>query len=223
MSEGIRYSPGTGASDLSELNLPSRRRSGSAKAISRRAESPSANAVAIIGDRWTFVILRAMFSGAKRFDDMHAQIGIARNILADRLRTSETNGLISRRAYQTRPMRYEYELTEMGRDLYPSTLALVDWANRWIARGPRDKVGLRHLSCKQRLALRVICACCREDISPHDVSVAMADGAQATKTRAKTASPTIRTKTEASSFAEKTPRRLAGPVSVRIRNPAVKR
>ena len=217
------YSPGTGAFDLSELNLRSTRRSSSANAIRKRAESPSANALAVIGDRWTFVILRAMFSGAKRFDDMHAQIGIARNVLADRLRTSETNGLISRRAYQLRPIRHEYELTEMGRDLYPSTLALVDWANRWIARGPKDKVGLRHLSCKRRLALRVICACCREDISPHDVTVTMADGAQATKIRSKAASPTIRTKTEASSPAGKMPRRLAGPVSVRIRNPAMKR
>jgi DNA-binding HxlR family transcriptional regulator len=220
------YSPGIGAFDLSELNRRSTRRSSSANAIRKRLESPSVNALAVIGDRWTFVILRAMFAGASRFDDIQAETGIARNILANRLRTSETNGLVSRRAYQTRPVRYEYKLTEMGQSLYPSILALVNWANRWITGNSEDKVRLRHLPCGRKLGLRVICANCREDISSHDVTAEVSHGSAGHSVhdgRPRTARAASGALPPAAQAGRRSQSRTSRSLSIRIRNPAMKR
>ena len=165
------YSSGTGAIEISKLDLRSTRRSSSANATGKMAESPSANALALIGDRWTFVILRAMFFGASRFDKIQEEIGIARNILASRLNVSAANGLISRALYQSRPSRYEYKLTEKGKDLYGSIISLITWANVWIVKRSQDTVKLRHLPCRHQLKLRVVCSSCGEQISPHEVTV----------------------------------------------------
>src|SRR4051794_38710597 len=99
----------------------------------QRQNCSIARTVAVLGERWTLVILREAFTRRRRFEDMQRDLGIARNILADRLQTLVGEGILERRAYQERPRRYEYRLTEKGRDLYPVLIALMQWGDRYTA------------------------------------------------------------------------------------------
>ena len=95
----------------------------------KRSSCPISAALDIFGDKWTLVIIRTMFVGARRFGDMQkAPEQIPTNILASRLKELEANGLITRRAYQQRPVRYEYLLTKRGADLLPVMQALARWS-----------------------------------------------------------------------------------------------
>ena len=92
-----------------------------------------ARSLAIIGDRWTMLVLREAFWGVKRFDRLQNNLGIARNILADRLQKLVANGILERTRYQERPERFEYRLTQKGVDLWPAIVALLEWGDRYIA------------------------------------------------------------------------------------------
>src|SRR5687768_6302754 len=89
-----------------------------------------ARTVAILGERWTMVILRQAFLGARRFEDFQAGLGIARNMLTDRLRGLVEHGILERRLYHERPPRYEYRLTAKGRELYPILVSMLEWGDR---------------------------------------------------------------------------------------------
>jgi DNA-binding HxlR family transcriptional regulator len=90
---------------------------------------PVARGLSVIGDRWTMLVLRDCFLGYRRFDQMHARLGITRHVLADRLRKLEAAGVLRREPYQERPLRHDYRLTERGKALYPVLVTLIDWAN----------------------------------------------------------------------------------------------
>lgn len=90
---------------------------------------PVARALSVIGDRWTMLVVRECFFGIRRFDQMQERLGITRHVLADRLRTLEAAGVLRRDAYQERPTRYEYRLTDRGKALYPVLVSLITWAN----------------------------------------------------------------------------------------------
>lgn len=89
-----------------------------------------ARALEIVGERWTLLILRDAFLGTTRFDAFHERLGVARNVLQSRLVLLVDEGILERRAYQDRPPRFEYVLTEAGRDLLPVMLALLRWGDR---------------------------------------------------------------------------------------------
>lgn len=96
-----------------------------------RSKCPIATTLDIVGDRWTLVILRDLFIGKKRYSEfLTSPERITTSILADRLGLIEKAGLATRKAYQQRPKRYEYELTDKGRDLLPVLQAMSRWANR---------------------------------------------------------------------------------------------
>src|SRR4051812_26905562 len=86
---------------------------------------------AVIGERWTMLILREFFRGAHRFEDIQSKLQLGRNILADRLQLLVAEGVLDRRLYQDRPDRHEYHLTAKGEDLYPVLLAMLRWGNRY--------------------------------------------------------------------------------------------
>ncbi|QOL80140.1 winged helix-turn-helix transcriptional regulator [Pseudooceanicola spongiae] len=90
---------------------------------------PVARGLSVIGDRWTMLVVRDCFMGIRRFDQMQQRLGITRHVLADRLRKLEADGVLRREAYQERPLRYEYRLTDKGKALYPILVTLIDWAN----------------------------------------------------------------------------------------------
>ena len=89
-----------------------------------------ARALEIVGERWTLLILRDALLGVRRFDDFQASLGIARNVLTDRLGRLVEAGVLEKRAYSERPPRHEYRLTDKGRDLWPVVHALVTWGDR---------------------------------------------------------------------------------------------
>lgn len=88
---------------------------------------PIARALSVVGDRWTLLILRELTMGNRRFDDLQAQTGMSSNLLAQRLRRLEEEGVIERRLYQDRPKRYEYHATEKGREFDAMILMLRNW------------------------------------------------------------------------------------------------
>ena len=106
-----------------------------------------ANTAELIGDRWTVLILRDAFLGVRRFDDFQKDLGIARNILTDRLAMLVDADILSTRLYEDRPPRFEYRLTEKGRDLYDLLVAMWRWGDRWQAPDPSFLRTLVHTDC----------------------------------------------------------------------------
>ncbi|MDQ0318532.1 DNA-binding HxlR family transcriptional regulator [Pararhizobium capsulatum DSM 1112] len=94
---------------------------------------PIARTLDRVGEWWSILILRDAFFGRTRFDEFQKSTGIAPNILTRRLKSLVEAGLLEKRAYQERPTRYEYILTDMGRDLQPLLIALSDFGNRYFA------------------------------------------------------------------------------------------
>jgi DNA-binding HxlR family transcriptional regulator len=141
-----------------------------------------ARTVAVLGERWTLVILREAFSRRRRFEDIQRDLGIARNILADRLQRLVAEGILERRAYQQRPERFEYRLTDKGRDLYPVLIALMQWGDRYTAGEAGPPVELIHEPCGQHTHPRLVCDHCGEPIDPRDVRPQPGPGLLATAT-----------------------------------------
>jgi DNA-binding HxlR family transcriptional regulator len=95
-------------------------------------DCPVARAMAVVGDRWTLLILRDCLRGIRRFDQFQDSLGITRHLLSERLKKLETAGLLRRQPYQDRPLRHEYRLTRAGKEFAPVMLALVGWADRHL-------------------------------------------------------------------------------------------
>lgn len=95
-----------------------------------------ARALDIVGERWSLLVLRDAFAGVTRFEDFQANLGVARNVLAARLKTLVKQGVLARRKYSDGPPRFEYRLTEKGLDLHPILIALMAWGDRWAC-GPK--------------------------------------------------------------------------------------
>lgn len=128
------------------------------------------NTLALFADRWSFLVLQESFFGEKRFDEIQKALGIAPNILANRLNSFLENGVMDKRLYQTLPDRYEYVLSAKGRDLYPSILAMMRWGNDWTL-SPREKptLILRHRDCGKIFRPSLCCKACGAEIRAQDV------------------------------------------------------
>lgn len=97
-------------------------------------ECPCAATVETVGEWWSILILRDAMQGFTRFDQFQRSLGIAPNMLARRLKHLSASGIFERRLYSARPARYEYLLTEKGRDFFPVIAAMVAWGNRHFAK-----------------------------------------------------------------------------------------
>jgi len=119
-----------------------------------------AAAVGLIGDKWTFLVLREAFNGVRRFDDMRRRTQAPRQVLSDRLSKLVDEGLLRRAPYQEHGQRarLEYRLTEKGLDLYPVLVAMMEWGDKHEvgARGPQ--VLLEHRDCGEPVRLQIACA-----------------------------------------------------------------
>ena len=127
-------------------------------------------ALSQVGDRWTFLLLREAHFGVRRFDQFLAATGASPNILTDRLKKLVANGLFEKRRYSERPPRYEYRLTEKGFDLYPATVALMMWGDKWLNDAPNPPLLLEHKRCGQISRPRMVCDCCGEEIAARDMT-----------------------------------------------------
>lgn len=124
--------------------------------------------VDIIGDRWSLLILRNIFRGGRRFSEIQSDLGIAKNLLSDRLSRLVEEGLLERVPYQDRPVRYHYRLTPKGADLSPALIALMGWGDRWYAANGAPTV-LVHEGCGEPLEQAVRCPSCEEIVSPGQI------------------------------------------------------
>jgi DNA-binding HxlR family transcriptional regulator len=118
-----------------------------------------ARALDVVGEWWTLLIVRDVFMGVRRFEAIQADLGIARNVLSDRLTTLVDSGVLAKRRYQEHPERYEYVLTEMGRDLAPVLTTLMQWGDRWLSPDGPPMVTL-HKDCGQPVQWGEICPHC---------------------------------------------------------------
>src|SRR5687767_8277023 len=94
-------------------------------------ECSIARTLEVVGDRWSLLILRDAMYGVKRFDDFQRDLGVARNILTERLTKLTARGVLEKVPYEQRPVRYEYKLTDKGKDLMPVLLTMMTWGDRW--------------------------------------------------------------------------------------------
>jgi len=115
------------------------------------------------------IVLRHAFLGARRFEDYSSELGIARNMLADRLRTLVEHGILERRRYQERPERHEYRLTAKGRDLYPILVSLMQWGDRHGEHEAGPPLVLRHEGCGEVADPQLTCGHCGEVLDPREV------------------------------------------------------
>lgn len=95
-----------------------------------------ARALEIVGERWTLLIVRDAFLGLRRFDEFQESLGVARNVLTDRLNRLVDTGILERVLYSERPERYEYRLTDQGRDLSVALAALSQWGDKYLSEQP---------------------------------------------------------------------------------------
>jgi DNA-binding HxlR family transcriptional regulator len=119
-----------------------------------------ARALEVVGERWTILVLRDVFLGVRRFEDIQRDLGIARNILASRLGRLVEHGVLERRAYQARPPRYEYVLTDKGRDLWPVVNALMVWGDRHAPAPEGPPTVLVHRDCGGPVDADGVCGQC---------------------------------------------------------------
>lgn len=130
-----------------------------------------ARTLAVIGDRWTLLILRESFLRVRRFDDFQARLGIGRPILADRLQKLVAHFVLVKMAYQQNPVRYEYRLTPKGRDLYPVVMSIVHWGDVHLAGGNGRPVLHEHLPCGHVFDPVMTCSECSVVLDPREVRV----------------------------------------------------
>ncbi|WP_137391940.1 winged helix-turn-helix transcriptional regulator [Rhodoligotrophos defluvii] len=139
---------------------------------------PIARSLAVLGDRWTMLILREAFLGSRRFEEFQAQTGMSSHLLSIRLKRLERDKILDRVQYADRPVRHEYRLTERGRDLYPILLGLKAWGEKWGGLGPGEEPALTiiHSACGAEISLALKCPSCGGAFGPRDAQVTLSSG-----------------------------------------------
>jgi DNA-binding HxlR family transcriptional regulator len=127
----------------------------------------AARTLEIVGEKWALLAVREAFMGNRRFDEMVRRTGAPRDTLAARLRTLVGAGILERRQYAEHPARFEYDLTEAGRDLYPVILTLMSWGDRHLAGGGKPPLVLQHHG-DHRLKAQLVCQECGEPVEARD-------------------------------------------------------
>src|SRR5262245_5468701 len=143
-----------------------------------------ARPMAVLGERWTILVLRELFLGYRRFDEMQEHLGIATNVLSERLGTVVEEGSVEKRIYSERPRRYEYRLTEKGRDLQPILLQLMRWHDEHMpVRGGRIHE-LTHHECGHTFTPVETCSHCGGEVNTRNVTRRLGPGATAAQRKA---------------------------------------
>ncbi|HWG08832.1 MAG TPA: helix-turn-helix domain-containing protein [Solirubrobacteraceae bacterium] len=127
-----------------------------------------AGALEVVGERWSLLIVRDVFLGLRRFDQIQANLGIARNVLQARLQKLIDQGVLERTLYQERPPRHEYRLTEKGVDLWPIVVSLMQWGDRHTPPPDGPAVVLEHRGCGGRVDEHRICERCGTRLSAYE-------------------------------------------------------
>jgi DNA-binding HxlR family transcriptional regulator len=141
-----------------------------------------AKPLAFLGERWTVMVLRDLFLGRRRFDEFQASLGVATNVLSQRLATLTEEGIVERRRYSEHPERFEYVLTDKGRDLQPVLLALLAWGDKYTAGAKGPPLEVVH----EGHAFHMVptCSVCGEPVDTHNVHNRPGPGADEEQRRA---------------------------------------
>ena len=135
--------------------------------MATRTSSPLAAALDSVGDRWTLLLVEALLDGPRRFGELEQELpGIAPNVLSQRLRRLEADGLLLAQPYSERPRRFVYELTATGRELAGPLRLLADWGARHEDAGE----GPRHAACGSPLEARWWCPTCEQPVDGEDAA-----------------------------------------------------
>ena len=142
---------------------------------------PVARALAVVGDRWTVLIVRELFLGTRRFEEFQAQTGMSSHLLSTRLKRLESDGIVRRKRYSERPPRFEYRLTAKGLDLYPLLLSLKAWGEKWsgLPRRSDPALTITHRACGHPVTLAPVCPECQKPVNAKDAVVALSADFQA--------------------------------------------
>jgi DNA-binding HxlR family transcriptional regulator len=136
-----------------------------------------ARTVAVIGDRWTLLILRECFLRVRRFEEFQSRLGITRHLLSERLKKLVRFGVLRRARYQESPARYEYILTQRGLDLYPIVMAIVHWGDTHMVDERGRPLLHEHKNCGKMFDPVMVCSECGEPLHPKQVHVHSGPGA----------------------------------------------
>lgn len=118
----------------------------------------------VLGDGWNLLVIRQACLGIRRFDDFQRTLGIGRNILTVRLGGLVDEGILTRAEYQQNPVRYEYLLTQKGREVYPILAAMAAWGDRWLTGPEGTPLILHHTACDHDMHAVVTCSECAEPL-----------------------------------------------------------
>lgn len=138
-----------------------------------------ARTLSILGERWTLIVLTELFLGRRRFDEIQAERGIATNVLSQRLATLVDEGIAERRRYSEHPERFEYHLTDKGRELLPLQLAMLRWGDKYKSADSGAPVESVHTDCGHTFQMVPTCSHCGEKIEPGAVTARLGPGATA--------------------------------------------
>ena len=134
----------------------------------------------ILGEKWTVVVLREVFNGIRRFDDMQRHTGVPRQVLTNRLAKLVDTGVLRRVAYQEPGARArdEYRLTQMGFDLYPVLAALLEWGQQHLVGRDRSPLTIAHRDCGEPVHVELRCAAGHQLHSPREAAPRPGPGAR---------------------------------------------
>jgi DNA-binding HxlR family transcriptional regulator len=135
-----------------------------------------ARTLSILGERWTLIVLTELFLGRRRFEEIQEERGIASNVLSARLATLVGEGIAEKRRYRQHPERFEYHLTEKGRELLSLQLALLRWGDKHMS-GGKPPVESIHTECGHAFQMVPTCSYCGEEIEPAAVRARLGRGA----------------------------------------------
>jgi DNA-binding HxlR family transcriptional regulator len=128
-----------------------------------------ARPLSFLGERWALLVLRDLFLGRRRFDEIQDSLGIASNVLSQRLATLVEEGIVERRRYSEHPERFEYRLTAKGRDLQPILLALLRWGDAYTADAAGPPLETVHAECDHAFHMVPTCSHCGGEVEAANV------------------------------------------------------
>jgi DNA-binding HxlR family transcriptional regulator len=128
-----------------------------------------ARAGQLIGDGWTLLILRELFWGSSRYEQLAENTGMASNILAARLRKLLDHGILSKTVVADDARRFDYALTKKGLDLFPVLMTVMGWGDRWSSGDSGPLIELKHVSCGKKTKAGACCSACGEKLTPEDI------------------------------------------------------
>jgi len=138
-----------------------------------------AAALSVLGERWTLLVMREVLLGNRRFADIARNVGVAPNILSDRLAILLEHGLLERKLYSEHPESFEYVPTAKGRDVSPVLVTLMQWGDRYVTPAGGPPMVHVHTKCRHDAHPQLVCSHCGEAIGPRELRVRPGPGANA--------------------------------------------